>query len=171
MSVALFTAVWKRRDLAPNEKIVLLKLADCANADGGSCFPTLRTIAADAALHPRSVRRILAALIGRGIVSRGLCKGDRRRHGYQLHLGAKLSPISTPEIGDIGDTNRGHQRSEIGDTHDPLSLEPSVIRQSDQPRTRDWFTECRELHGLTCNGGGQHRLVMWLAREKAKRQA
>lgn len=55
-------------------------LADYANRNGGSVFPSVETIAADAGYSERSVQHALNALEWKGLITRDK-RGGRSRHG------------------------------------------------------------------------------------------
>ena len=59
MSVHITAPVW-HLNLPTNRKMVLLKLADCANQHGANAFPSVDTIARDTGVSRRTVQTILA---------------------------------------------------------------------------------------------------------------
>lgn len=69
MSVHISSRAWLVEGLSFAEKLVLLKLADMAS-DEGVCWPSNATIGAQCGLDLRSVRRIVARLEVRGLVTR-----------------------------------------------------------------------------------------------------
>jgi len=59
MSVHVSSPVWKFCGLTPTEKLVLLRLADCANEDGESIYPAVSTIMRETGLKESTVRQAL----------------------------------------------------------------------------------------------------------------
>lgn len=65
MSVRVMTAVWDLR-LQPAQKLVLLKLADCANDDGRNAYPSVGLLSDACTMSRRTVQRVLADLVESG---------------------------------------------------------------------------------------------------------
>lgn len=68
MSVHISSAVWKLA-LNPTAKLILLRLADCADHDGKNAYPSVKTIASDCGLGESTVREHLAELRASGILA------------------------------------------------------------------------------------------------------
>jgi hypothetical protein len=75
-------------------RLVLLVLADYADEDGGSCWPSIKTIANESLLSERQVQYCLRNLeqLGEIEVSKG---GGRRSNRYRVLMGrgAKSAPV------------------------------------------------------------------------------
>jgi len=88
MSVQAISAALALRGVSSSEKLLLLALANYAD-ESMRCWPSQVRLAEDTCLTDRTVRALLAALEGRGLVSR---KEQRRRDGSRasdlitLHL-------------------------------------------------------------------------------------
>jgi len=83
MSIAVMNWVWANSPTAGNERLVLLALADaCSRDDGTGCWPSAATIARQANVSARTVRRVIARLEAGGhvVVHRG---GGRSRAGQR----------------------------------------------------------------------------------------
>jgi DNA-binding transcriptional ArsR family regulator len=87
MSIKLITQVWNL-DLAPREKIVLLKLADNANEEGTHCFPSIRRIAHETGKSVRSVMYGIKSLKEKGLVTVAMKGNQYSPNQYVLNLGA-----------------------------------------------------------------------------------
>lgn len=81
-------AVWAS-DLPPMERLVMLALADWANADR-QCWPSMPTIASRTGMDARSVRRIMARLVEGGHLEKAVKPG--RGITYTLHPGPTVPP-------------------------------------------------------------------------------
>jgi hypothetical protein len=94
MSVKIMGAVWDM-DLPPNEKLVLLALADHADHDGGNVFPSVPTVARKTGYSERQVQVIMRRLKDQGIlVPVIVSKGGRKSSVYRIVLsGAVLTPL------------------------------------------------------------------------------
>jgi len=66
VSVHVSAAVWSNETLGGSSKLVLLKLADCADDDGRNAFPSVARVARECGLGERTVQRILATLVTGG---------------------------------------------------------------------------------------------------------
>jgi hypothetical protein len=70
MSVQATSWAWKAaHGLDPTCKLVLLWLADCANQNGEWAFPSVATLASQAEISERSVKRHLQTLRDRGLIT------------------------------------------------------------------------------------------------------
>ncbi|GAB5502741.1 MAG: hypothetical protein Pyrs2KO_13960 [Pyruvatibacter sp.] len=80
--------VW-RANLKSVEKLVLMKLADHANDDGGNAWPAVELMAAECGCSERSVQRYLRALEERGLITMTRNGGGRHQTNcYQVELDA-----------------------------------------------------------------------------------
>lgn len=150
MSLQVITDVWRVK-APPHVAFVLVALADFADDDGGSIFPSVATIAWKTNYSPRQVQRTLSELRDKGVLI-----GERPAYGvqpplYRLDLsklpqkparpgrrsmgGDNMTPLTpvTPG-GDAGDTpgvtpatGRGDAGVRGGVT--PVSPKPLVNRQ------------------------------------------
>lgn len=66
MSIKYMNSVWML-DLPPNQKLVLMSLADQAG-DTGICWPSIKYIATRVCLEERSVQRVLRTLQNKGLI-------------------------------------------------------------------------------------------------------
>lgn len=86
--MSLFALSWAfGLTLPPNEKIVLLALADCENDETLRCDPSQAHLAAKASVSERTVREMLKALEERELITRhkqGSTVGGRRADAYRL---------------------------------------------------------------------------------------
>src|SRR5690554_1981590 len=69
MSVRMSSLVWDRFPGKGSERLLMLALADCANDDGASIYPSVPTLASKAAMTDRRVRQILAVLRDAGWIA------------------------------------------------------------------------------------------------------
>jgi len=116
------TWVWDQA-IAPNQKIVLLAIADHANDEGGNSFPSQETLAKKTGYTVRQVRRIIGQLSDLGMLQVGRAKRPGKRADRQPNLYKVL--MGKPSTG-------GHPCPPVpacppvhGRT--PMSSEPSVI--------------------------------------------
>lgn len=104
MSIRLMADVWENGPEAALEANVLAHLANHANDDGQSCYPSIARVARMCRISDRSVQRAIVELEKEGwlTVVRGTGKGNFSQ--YTLNV-AKLQRVtSTPSKGDIDDT-------------------------------------------------------------------
>lgn len=88
MSVAAVAWAFEQA-LPPNEKVVLLALADCENGQSLACMPGQEFLAEKASMSVRTVQRMLIALEAKGLISRDrrtLSSGQRTSDSYTLSL-------------------------------------------------------------------------------------
>src|SRR4051812_12180447 len=68
MSIILMRAVWELFTRGGSEKLVLLALADWADDDGASLYPSMAAIARKASMSVCQARRIVRGLIDEGLL-------------------------------------------------------------------------------------------------------
>jgi hypothetical protein len=97
------TAVWKAVGLLTNRKMVLLKLADHADDEGGSCWPSVGRIAHECGLSERTVQTILAEFRGEQIivVEGNAAGGSGRSRLYRINVerAQELHPLEPYRAG------------------------------------------------------------------------
>lgn len=117
MSHAAVAWAWTVRGLSPAQRVVLLRLADRAQASSGRTWPSVETLAGECELSPTTVREALADLAARAVIAVERSRG-RRSNSYLLLTSnppipdglpgspTHQSPTSNPPVGPIQPTNR-----------------------------------------------------------------
>ena len=144
MSVKQMALVWDL-DLPSTEKLVLLKLADCADDRGRNSFPSVDRIGAECGLARRSVQRMLSKLRDLQLieVEQGALFDRPTTYRIRPDRGAKLAPL---DIGGAIDADGGRQIEHEGAPHDrPIRHDPSVQDPSVVPNK----AEAAKTAGLT----------------------
>ena len=155
MSIKLISHVLDNVVLPSSEKLVLVCLADWANDEGGSLYPSLDHIAHKANLGERHTRRIMDKFKKDGIVT-VVGKSRYRTNEYRLNVyAAPLLPKWVPQMSPTVITKEvnGNGRADISapiedisnigadisaireDTQTPLSvsIKPSVYNRQIKP--------------------------------------
>ena len=144
MSIKLMSLVWDNGPNDATQRFVLLALADRANDQGGSCYPSILELSKKCAMSQRTVIRAIDGLVDGGFLVRKRHKS--RSNSYTIvvdHLrpiesvSDNLSPIVSDKLSHREVTNchtvsdkLSHQH--VTDCHltsDNLSPDPSVIHQ------------------------------------------
>ena len=95
MSIKQMSQVWERADVQQGHLLVLLALADWAN-DKGVCWPSIPSIARKSRMGVRQVRRILADLESKKIITREEHRGRKGRDEYATNrykLNLSVCPV------------------------------------------------------------------------------
>lgn len=87
MSVRVMSLVFET-DLPPNEKMLLLVLADWADDDGGRIFPAQARMAKKASVSDRTVRRLLGLLKERLLIQEVVSANRYQPAEYRINLSA-----------------------------------------------------------------------------------
>lgn len=101
MSVKVMSLVWQT-PMQPTRKLVFLKLADCADDDGSSIYPSIGRVARETGVSERTVQRLLREGEATGdLVLEGHAKGGRgHTRLYRMALD-RLGPADgAPEDGE-----------------------------------------------------------------------
>lgn len=72
----------------PGIRLVLLLLADRANDDDHTCWPSVALLADESGVHERQVKRYIADLREAGLIEIGKLPGDRRANRYRMLIGS-----------------------------------------------------------------------------------
>ena len=84
MSAYLFGPVWGITTLSVTEKVVLLRLADCANENGENAWPSVARMAAECSVSARAVQYALKSLTAAGHLEVQEPPGDHRPTTYRV---------------------------------------------------------------------------------------
>lgn len=121
--------------LAPSDVLVLLVLADVAEADGRNAFPSVDRMATQTGLSTRTIQRRLRALETSGLIAPGdprkrdayIERADRRPQVFDLATDGATPRRPDPATGRHHVGNGATPCRERGDTMSPEpSVEPSV---------------------------------------------
>jgi hypothetical protein len=122
MSIHVITRVMKHSEARLGARLVLLVLADHANADGTGAWPSVTTIAAHARLSERAVRYELRQLERDGEI-KAVGKGPAGTTNYTVSLGADIAPANPAP----GKTRPDGGQNPTADVSD-FAPEPSLTR-------------------------------------------
>jgi hypothetical protein len=126
--VSVAATRWARQQIAggAGPKAVLLLLADYADADGGSCYPSQSRIAREAELDARTVRRHIDTLIARGLVAvHPVTTRTGRRNEYRLMMRAS-NDLAAADAGTMPSPPAGGMPSPPAAEHRPDAAAPAV---------------------------------------------
>ncbi len=127
MSIHLIDAVFKSHSslrLDPYERIVMIALANYADADG-YCWPSMKQICKISQTNHRATQRIIARLIQKGVLRREprFKRGGQTSNGWYIDsfvLAQGVSPVHAPHVPAV------HPPHVLTDTPLTISIEPSV---------------------------------------------
>lgn len=124
MSLEAMNWAWEQPVSKSTNKLVLLALADHANADG-ECWPSMKRIAERSDISPRQVSRAINELVELGLIE----KANRRRFGGQYRGWdyRVLVQRTSTSGGHPRPVTSGHPRPSPADTG--VRSEPSENRQ------------------------------------------
>lgn len=121
MSNAALNWAWGQTAPTSTAKLVLVALADHANADG-ECWPSMGSVAELAQCSTRQVARCVESLEASGLVSRKRRRGKSGKLGGYVYLLPVNAPVDTDD--QRTDTSSGHGRPV--DTDDQRTPEAST---------------------------------------------
>jgi len=108
---------WSQSGLTPAQRLVLLALAEHADTEGGSCFPSIGTLERMTGLSRRGVTKALEALDGRWIARERGGPGQVTR--YRLRIADALPAqqgTQCPRIGNTVPADRELSSLDVGNT-------------------------------------------------------
>ena len=124
MSIRVISRVLPKRWGSPSRKIVAIKLADVANDDGSSIYPSIFTVASEAELSERQVQRVMEEFRKAGLLIVVKPGGGRNRPTeYRFDLGAiDRLPDAKPSA-DADEPKPENTAAGNGDMVSPLKAE------------------------------------------------
>lgn len=164
MSVAAMSWAWQL-DITPTEKLTLLALADHANDENYTCWPSLTHLENKTGLSRTSIWRSIDVLVDHGLVDR---KNDPEKSStvYRLKVGAQRN-----NDGEITRLSNPSKRGSQPNAADPQRLkliqhnlpnnEPSLGAQRNKPGEL-----CDTKLGAGCNVMGAQRNKVGAQRNK-----
>lgn len=123
--------------LPATEKLVALKLADCANDQGRNSYPAVATIATDCGLSRRGTQKVLERLVEKGCIEVQAGHTNRRSTTYRVMLNAELrgerrSPLEVNDVHLQTDSDGPTSEAESASRGEPRSpLEVNDVRPSE----------------------------------------
>jgi len=140
MSIRLMAEVWTR-DLPHPDQAILLALADHADDEGGSVFPSVKLVAWKTGYSTRQVQRIIRDLESRGALILVAAAVRYRANEYRIDLEAV--PMKAPfrdrddtvsPLADSGMTSTPPGMTQPGRPRDDIALSPRTITEpSEEP--------------------------------------
>ena len=128
--------VWDQLDITGSEKLVLLRLADHADPNGGSVRPGIASVARHTGLSERQVSRYIRGFVNSGILLIDANeKGGRGRipeYRFTFQKGDTHGTQSKPKKGDAGDAKRVTPTA----PNTPERVTPTVIKGDIQGHKR-----------------------------------
>lgn len=151
MSVHVISWVLKQSPAEGSDRLVLIVLADHADADGSNAYPAVETIAAEARCSRRTAQAALRRLEDAGAIERAPIKGPRGQHRYTVLMGgANTAPRADHDAKGRRSRRGGAQSTPEGGAE--ISPEPSTeplegtVKEPADARTREAaFRFCRWL--------------------------
>lgn len=114
MSIKLMSLVWDHGPNDATQRFVLLALADRANDQGGSCYPSILELSKKCAMSQRTVIRAIDALVDGGFLVRKRHKS--RSNSYTIVVAQLRPPESVSDnLSPIVSDNLSHR--EVTDCH------------------------------------------------------
>lgn len=95
-------------DLSSSDKLVLLCLSDCHNADTGQCNPSVGYICRKTGLNKKTTLKSLRSLYEQGLMNKTKVEGSS--NWYTLNIGStKFDPPPGVNLGQGGGVKTGHK--------------------------------------------------------------
>ena len=154
MSIRLMSLVFDNQSLSTTEKIIMLSLADHANDEGRSIYPSQSRIAKKTSLTRETVNRHVQALIEKGYLDD---KGYRQDRSNVLEVAINVLKLkgegvtedhTSPSEG-VTENHRGCDGESQGGVtenhtnHHILNINEPSLTLNDEP---DLFDRCRQIY-------------------------
>ena len=127
MSIKIMSMVFDT-PLKPNQKLIMLALADHASDSGGRVFPSMERVAHKVCLSKRQVQRIMNDLRKEGLIHMTHKASRHRPREYRIDL-VKLKAIMVEYEVPVRGDNMTPLNGQVGVT--PTSPKPSVVKLTD----------------------------------------
>lgn len=129
MSIRLMSLVWDTATVGGSDLLVLLALADYANDDGTSIYPSMKSLAKRARLSEDQTRRIIHKLIADGVVElveKGGWTGNRNKSNEYRIILDSAGNLQGGVLADCKDGTRVDARTVLAPVQEDPSLDPSL---------------------------------------------
>lgn len=159
-------------DIPSSEKLVLLCLSDCHNADTGQCNPSVSYIAKKTSLDRKTVLKSLRSLNDREILSRAKVEGSSNQYFLSIggspilgHGQAHISPEPVPNLGHKPiNKPKKNLRWEKGDMETVESIFNLLLALNPKHRKPSMDSWANEVRLMRENDGHSHSEIMDLFR-------
>ena len=159
-------------DIPSSEKLVLLCLADCHNADTGQCNPSVSYIATKTSLDRKTVLKSLRSLNDREILSRAKVEGSSNQYFLSIggspilgHGQSHISPEPVPNLGHKPiNKPKKNLRWEKGDMETVESIFNLLLALNPKHRKPNMDSWANEIRLMRENDGHSHSEIMDLFR-------
>ena len=159
-------------DIPSSEKLVLLCLADCHNADTGQCNPSVSYIAKKTSLDRKTVLKSLRSLNDREILSRAKVEGSSNQYFLSIggspilgHGQSHISPEPVPNLGHKPiNKPKKNLRWEKGDMETVESIFNLLLALNPKHRKPNMEQWANEIRLMRVNDGHSHSEIMDLFR-------
>ena len=159
-------------DIPSSEKLVLLCLSDCHNADTGQCNPSVSYIAKKTSLDRKTVLKSLRSLNDREILSRAKVEGSSNQYFLSIggspilgHGQSHISPEPVPNLGhkpiNKPKKNLRWEKVDMETVESIFNLLLALNPKHRKPNMDSWANEIRLMRE---NDGHSHSEIMDLFR-------
>ena len=159
-------------DIPSSEKLVLLCLSDCHNADTGQCNPSVSYIAKKTSLDRKTVLKSLRSLNDREILSRAKVEGSSNQYFLSIggspilgHGQSHISPEPVPNLGhkpiNKPKKNLRWEKSDMETVESIFNLLLALNPKHRKPNMDSWAIEIRLMRE---SDGHSHSEIMDLFR-------
>ena len=159
-------------DIPSSEKLVLLCLSDCHNADTGQCNPSVSYIAKKTSLDRKTVLKSLRSLNDREILSRAKVEGSSNQYFLSIggspilgHGQSHISPEPVPNLGhkpiNKPKKNLRYEKGDMETVESIFNLLLALNPKHRKPNMDSWANEVRLMRE---NDGHSHSEIMDLFR-------
>ncbi len=159
-------------DIPSSEKLVLLCLSDCHNADTGQCNPSVSYIAKKTSLDRKTVLKSLRSLNDRKILSRVKVEGSSNQYFLSIggspilgHVQSHISPEPVPNLGHKPiNKPKKNLRWEKGDMETVESIFNLLLALNPKHRKPNMDSWANEIRLMRESDGHSHSEIMDLFR-------
>lgn len=159
-------------EVPSSEKLVLLCLSDCHNADTGQCNPSVSYIAKKTSLDRKTVLKSLRSLNDREILSRAKVEGSSNQYFLSIggspilgHGQTHISPEPVPNLGHKPiNKPKKNLRWEKGDMETVESIFNLLLALNPKHRKPSMDSWANEVRLMRENDGHSHSEIMDLFR-------
>ena len=159
-------------DIPSSEKLVLLCLSDCHNADTGQCNPSVSYIAKKTSLDRKTVLKSLRSLSDREILSRAKVEGSSNQYFLSIggspisgHVQSHISPEPVPNLGHKPiNKPKKNLRWEKGDMETVESIFNLLLALNPKHRKPNMDSWANEIRLMRESDGHSHSEIMDLFR-------
>jgi len=156
---------------SPNEQVVLAWIWRHVNADTGTCFPALNTLASECGCSKPTVIKAIKALVAAGLLVKnertkaGSCERDSNLYQVVIDVDHPSKPALPPVVSDVDSNNNHSNNNHLSNGESTIDAEIEKVYQA-YPYKDVRFLGCKAIRKQLQDGASSAEMLAGIERYK-----